>query len=267
MRALPEQQAAFGAALLSGGDAAFFGAFVEPPAVAEKRFAAYRRNVLGNWQAALAASYPVLATVVGAGRFAALADTYRHHEPSRDADLNRYGEGFPDFLAVQPIARELPYLPDLARLERAIEAAERMAADLPGFDFAALAALDPERQGELGLRLSAALADLACGWPVVDIWSAHQLADEAERDAALAAIDLRPAPHWVVIARAPAGAILPVRLSAGESEFLAACRAGESLDRALSRAVAVEPGLAVGALLPNWLARGWLAGFTLPEGD
>ena len=272
LSSLPEQQAAFAAALLADAEPVlsddFWTRFVEAPAQAQKRFAAYRRNVHGNWHAALAASFPVISTLLGRQVFATLAAQYRIAQPSRDADLNRYGERLAGFLAAHALAAELPYLPDLARLEWAIEAVYGAVDDAP-LDFAKLKAVPPEQQSEIVLVLSSAVQEIASPWPLFEIWQAHQ-ADAIEvRDAALANIDFTPQHNIVMVSRHlvgnAAGNVCPIRLSPGEARFRAACQAAESLDTALTAALAVEPQLDVAALLPQWLARGWIVDFNLPE--
>ena len=56
--------------------------------------------------------------------------------PSRSGDLNDYGEDFADFLADYPHARELSYLPDVARLEWLVQIVY-YAADAPTPDLSA----------------------------------------------------------------------------------------------------------------------------------
>jgi hypothetical protein len=93
------------------------------------RIAIYRRTVFANYRNALAATYPVVKRLVGAPFFNTAVDSYVHAHPSASGDLNVYGDAFGDFLAAYPHAANLPYLPDVARLEWAIDEAE----SCPGF--------------------------------------------------------------------------------------------------------------------------------------
>lgn len=265
MPSLPERQRAFGAALLAEADADLLEDFVEAPALAAKRFAAYRRNVLGNWHAALAASFPVLAALIGAGRFSALSEQYRAACPSRNADLNLYPERFAAWLAQQPIGEELPYLADLAQLEWALEEVYG-AQEEAALDFTKLEAVPVAQQGAVVLVLASALRAIPSRWPVFEIWQAHQTASLADRDAALAAIFLTPGEHFIVLSRDQAGMPFPQALSAGAAAFFAACRARKNLASALSAALSAEHTLDVGALLADWLARNWIVDITICEG-
>lgn len=269
MPSLSEQQQAFSAALTDealAASPAFLARFADTPARARRRFAAYQRNVRGNWRMALRASYPVLATLIGEARFAALSDEYLTLRPSRDADLNRYGAELADFLGEHPLREALPYLPDLAHLEWMLQ--EIYGAQFDGApDLSALSALPAEHQGDLVVRLATSTARaIRSAWPISEIWQAHQHDDLARRDGELAEISLTPSEHLVMVSRLPAGGFFVTRLSAGEAAFRAACEAALTLEEGLQAALAAEPALEVANLLPNWLARGWISAFELPSG-
>lgn len=269
MRSLLERQQAFGAALTNddlASSAEFLAGFADTPERSRRRFAAYQRNVRGNWRMALRAGYPVLATLIGKARFGALADQYLSRRPSGDADLNRFGADLAALLADHALTAELPCLPDLARLEWALEVVYGAAADGTP-DLAALATIAPEQQGDVLLDLARSSAlEIRTPWPVSEIWAAHQQVDPRRRDAALAAISPQPVDHLVLVSRSPSGGTSVRRLTPGEAAFRAACLAGCPLAMGLQQALATEPALDVASLLPNWLARGWISGIRLPAG-
>jgi putative oxidoreductase len=153
MPSLVEIQRGVAAAMISGDPAALAGLGIVAGAISPAaRIDIYRRNVFGNYRKALATTFPVVRQLVGAAFFNAAADTYVRAHPSTRGDVNRYGDDLAGFLATYEPARMLVYLPDIARLEWAIDQAA-IAADAPPFDLAALAAL-PER-AHAGLRLCA----------------------------------------------------------------------------------------------------------------
>ncbi|HET7341829.1 MAG TPA: DNA-binding domain-containing protein, partial [Methylomirabilota bacterium] len=94
------------------------------------RVAVYRHHVLTSLTAALATTFPVVARLVDPRFFAWAADAYVRAQPPRGPCLAEYGDTFPDFLAAFPACRDLVYLPDVARLEWAMNAA-RQAPDVP----------------------------------------------------------------------------------------------------------------------------------------
>jgi len=88
------------------------------PAMAE-RFAIYRNNVHRGLGDALIAAYPVVAKLVGEEFFRAMAQSFFRAEKARAASLALYGAGFADFIDGFDAAASVPYLSDMARLERA----------------------------------------------------------------------------------------------------------------------------------------------------
>ncbi|MEI6414815.1 MAG: DNA-binding domain-containing protein [Pseudomonadota bacterium] len=263
MPSLPELQAAFGTALIESPDTGFKGFFLETDDVLERRFLAYRRNVWGNWRAALASTYPVIRWLVGGEWFQTLADQYLETHPSQDGDLNTYGQVFPGFLQVHPIVRDLPYLPDMARLEWALLATYG-AADPKPFDFQALAALEVERRSHIIFELWPGATAMESRYPVAGIWLAHRLDEPSERDAALGRIDLTPSWHGSLVVRDAANNAVPLDLSPGEYAFWMACRDGQVLESAMITAMVEEKNLAIGDLLLMWVKRKLITGFHLP---
>ena len=81
------------------------------------RFAIYRNNVAVGLRDSLAATYPVVASLVGEAFFAEMARAFVAAEPPMSPILIEYGGGFADFIDRFRPADDLPYLSDVARLE------------------------------------------------------------------------------------------------------------------------------------------------------
>ena len=264
MCALPELvtnfQATFGSALRDNQTTGIWALFREPQAVAERRFAAYRRNVIGNWRSALASTYPVLAQLVGAISFRELADQYIATYPSSSGDLNAYGDAMPTLLEASVLRDVSPYLPDIARLEWALLQAYG-AADAADFDLAALAGVPAPAQAELRLNVWPAALLIDSPWPLADIWQAHQLVTGA-RDAALADIERSPASqlHHTLVARSE-GRVFALALNTGEAVFLRALQAAQSLTEAITTALAADNTFNPGATLQRLISLHTLTGF------
>jgi hypothetical protein len=259
MPALPELQIALGGALRTNDAAGLWSLFSEPQEVAERRFAAYRRNVIGNWRSALASTYPVLAQLLGPRHFRDLADQYITTHPSSSGDLNAYGGELASLLDASVLSKELPWLADVARLEWALLLAYG-APDAAPFDLAALAGVPVEQQAALRLQVWPGATLIVSQWPLVDIWQAHQLAPEA-CDAALAAIDLLPAnaPRHVLAARSE-GRVFAAPLHAAEAVFLQALQASQTLAEAIGAALDSDAGFNPGSALQRLIALQALTG-------
>lgn len=219
-------------------------------------FDVYRRNVHGTLRRTLAATYPACERILGERCFAALARNFAATHPSSNPDLNVYGEGFADFL--QPytvgehILAELPYLPDLARLEWLWQRAG-YAEPAPQFDRSAFAQALQTRPEKLRLLLAPGMALLQSAYPVVELRALN-----LRPNAALEVEGLDAPVQWCICATARGPAIHTVDWLT--YELLSAC------DRGVSLACLQQAANCDDTAVLEWLAgsveRGWIAGFT-----
>ena len=240
------------------------------PADAADRVGIYRNAVFANYRNALRASLPVVLRLVGEPFFHAAVDAFVRAHPSVSGDLNVYGDLFGDFLAGYPHAADLPYLADVARLEWAVDEAQRAADVLPAPDqvLAALAATAPERLPALRLRLDPSCRLIASEFPVLHIWQVNQ-PRRADDDGARPAEDDDPASpeeddnrvsldeggDLLVVRRGSEGVTLE-RVGAGEHAFLAALAAQTPLGVALELALQADAAFDLGATLRTSIANG-----------
>ncbi len=163
----------FAAALLGGSEDAVVaeiqGDGLDPGA----RLAIYRHHVSATLAEALESTYPVVVRLVDRRFFAYAADQFIRRHPPAGPCLFEYGESLGDFLATFPASRHLAYLPDVARLEWALNHALH-AEDAAIFDPGWLAALRPDEVGGVRLRLHPSVSLLESPWPIDRIWRANQ---------------------------------------------------------------------------------------------
>lgn len=259
MSALRELQSAFGAAIGDAGRTAVVTPlFRVAPERVPARFAVYRGNVYGNCANALTGAYPIVRKIVGEEFFEATAREYARVHPSASGDLNEYGEAFATFLGEFPETRELPYLPDVARMEWLAHRAY-YAADSARYDPARLANLPPERWTALHPALAPSCALLESIWPLARIWTVHQDDYTGEFH-----VNLDSGPDRILVHR-PRWNAEVVALSAGDYRFLAAASAGISLGDALETAVADDPEFDPAAVLVRWIESGVVVGLEDPQ--
>src|SRR5262249_39103200 len=148
MPPLRELQGALAASVLKGTDAPL-AALVRADGIGfERRLQVYRNNTFSSLTAALKDTFPVVCQLVGERFFGYAAEEYILARPPRAPRLAEYGEDFADFLSGFEPARSLAYLPDVARLEWAVNAAYH-APDAPTLDPVRIAALPQERYSHL----------------------------------------------------------------------------------------------------------------------
>ena len=148
----------------------------EPPGLGDgagnpagARFSVYRNNVAASLTEALEQTFPILRKLIGDAAFKALAGAYLRAHPPTSPILSRYGESLPAFLETfQPLAH-LGYLPDMARLERALVQSYH-AADAAPLDPATFSATAPQDLPRLTLRFAPAVQLLRSPWPIHGIW-------------------------------------------------------------------------------------------------
>lgn len=135
------------------------------------RFEVYRASFEANLGNALRDTYPVVHRLVGDDYFSQVARAYLRAHPSRSGDLHAFGAEFGAFLATLDSAADLPYLPDVARLEWLAHQAFH-AADAQPLTLDVLAGLPSDAYGNLCLLPSARLMHSA--FPVHRIWQVNQ---------------------------------------------------------------------------------------------
>ncbi len=119
MQQLAERQRGFAAALLDPGLPMPDGLVGPDGEPGPKRFAVYRNNVVAGLTETLKDAFPAVHRIVGTDFFRAMARAYVLVEPPRSPIMLDYGAGFPDFIRQFDPAAGLPYLADVARIERA----------------------------------------------------------------------------------------------------------------------------------------------------
>lgn len=218
----------------------------------ERGLEIYRRNLRANLGGALGSTYPVVLRLVGDAFFREAAHRYVLAQASTSGDLNDYGADFAAFLARYEHARDLGYLPDVARLEWACHESYR-AADAPALDFAALAQVPPDAQATIRFRLHPAVRLVESRHPVASIWQANQPGNDGtparteggeqvlvRRDQGVVRVEVADAARWQLADAFAHGCTL--------------AEAGETLGDALP------------AMLADFASAGVIAGFDVPRG-
>jgi len=166
----------FAEALLAPDLACPDGLFSSNGAAPASRFVVYRNNVHSALINALATAYPVTLQLVGEEFFRAMAGLFVQACPPTSPLISEYGSAFAAFIQDFEPAASVPYLADVARLER-LRVRAYHAADCQVLDqHSVLRQLQGCAQlGQLRVRLHPSLATLESSYAVVSVWAAHQV--------------------------------------------------------------------------------------------
>jgi len=253
---LLEVQTAMRCSLLGSGDAAVAPTLGDALTPAD-RLSVYRNTSRTALTNALRLNFPAVQRLVGKDFFATAADAFISHNPPNTAWLDLYGDGFPEFLQSFEPATGLIYLPDVARLERAVGRALH-AVDAKPLEYSQLLHIEASVQGRVRFIPHPSVSLVFSRYPVDAIWRAVLARD----DVTLASIDLTGGAVRLLVERR-AGEIEVARMDERQWKFAEALFTGHSLSAAL--AVADHPDATT--WLAAHLAAGHFSDFTLSDSE
>ncbi|WP_027816145.1 HvfC/BufC N-terminal domain-containing protein [Paraburkholderia bannensis] len=227
----PEETAAYAAAFAPG--------LIDPAIMAPadvvaprgkgvvNRYNVYRNNVTVSLIDALAAIYPAVQRITGVEFFRAMARFHVRATPPHSPLLFEYGRAFPAFIESYEYARDMPWLADTARIERAWLDAYH-AADAVTLDAQAFAAIDAQSLAQVCFIAHPAARIVRSRYPAVAIFAMNRKDGPVEP---LHASDAQDA----LITR-PDQDVIVSQLPAGGAAFLLALMAGSPLAEAVEAA-------------------------------
>ena len=257
MLQLAERLGGFAAALLDptlAVPAGLVGPDREPSA---KRFAVYRNNVVVGLTEALQANFPAVCRIVGEEFFLAMARAYVVLAPPTSPILLDYGAGYANFISGFEPAATLPYLPDVARIERAWTEAYHAPEAVP-IGPEALSGIPSDRVAETRFAVHPSARVVRSRLPALTIWRMNV------DDGVPGPVDLDSNGEDVLIVRPEAD--VEVRLMPpGGSEFLIALMNGKSLTEAAKSAMNAHSLFDLSANLAALISADVFVGFSSAE--
>lgn len=214
----------------------------------------YLNTVMLGAVDALADNFPVTRAILGERSFEALVLAFVRSHPPEQPILALYGGRFPDWLASQPLARELPYLADVARCEQ-LRSEAMHAAEAPVLTTAMLETAAPDRLLTMKLRLHPAARFAWLQSPAMTILRAHQDGFEGEL-----------APEWKAggaLFTRPGTSPLGYELDSSGHRLLGGIRLGETLGGAAQAASLLFPDSPIGECFGRLVRQGAFSAFHL----
>jgi hypothetical protein len=221
-----------------------------------KRYNVYRNNVTVSLIDALAAVYPAIQRITGVDFFRAMARFHIRETPPASPLLFEYGGDFPAFIESYQYAREMPWLADTARIERAWLDAYH-ATDLPVLDAEVLAEIEPASLAEVRFTPHPAARVVRSRYPAVAIFAMNRTDGPVT--------PLRSSEAEDALVTRPGHAVLVSRLPAGGANFLIHLIEGASLGEAVAAALQEATSFDIQANLAGMLSAGVFTG--IQHGD
>ena len=258
MQQLAERQRGFAAALLDPGLPMPDGLIGPDGEPGLRRFAVYRNNVVVGLTETLKDAFPAVHRIVGADFFRAMARAYVMVEPPHSPILLDYGAGFPDFIRIFEPAAVLPYLADVARIERAWTEAYH-APEASPIDRSAFSAIALDQSPAIRLDLHPSLRIVRSQFPALTIWQMN-VADSVPTP-----VDLNAGGEDLLIVR-PMADVEARSIPQGSLEFIQALMDGRSVLAALEAALITNPRFDLAANLSDLMRAGAMVGYHLAPG-
>lgn len=219
-----------------------------------KRFNVYRNNVIVSLMEALSSKYPAVRSLIGHDPFFAVARQFAFSNPPASRLMAEYGDNFPAFLDSLVEQHELPWLGDVARIERARLRAYH-AADAEVASPSLFASISPETLADSIVLFHPAVCLVHSTFPVVSIWSSLEWT-RAEQMTAQSAMVTRPQFEPLVTALPPE-----------QAEFFQSLYDGATIQEATERTLADYPFFDLSAALHVLLTAMPATGMKIREGS
>ena len=258
MPPLADRQRAFAGALLNRGRAMppnLVGPDGEP---SPRRFGIYRNNIVASLTEALESMFPAVCRIVGDEFFRAMARSYFLGSPPSSPILLDYGGSFADFIAGFEPAATLPYLADIARIERAWSEAYHAAEAVP-LVASVFGTIPGDRLTDISLSLHPSLRIVRSSFPALTIWRMNV------GDGVPGPVDFSVSEDTLIIR--PRAEVEARSMPPGGAEFLAALSAGNSIGAATRMALEAQPSFNLETNLVGLFGAEVFIGYSLAEGS
>jgi len=214
-----------------------------------ERLKIYRNNIVNTITDALADKLPTIEALVGREFLTLMARSFALENPPTGGCLNIYGAGFPEFIEGFELAKSLPYLPDMARLELSMNAAY-YAADDTALTPQQLGAIAPEDLDDITLKPRAAVHLVDSKFPLLAIKDFCEKNKEGENNETL---DISVPGQPIMVYR-PALAVKLTPLGQDEFDMLSQLSEGRALGDAVETIIATYPDFDFAAFLQKHMA-------------
>ncbi|NLS05999.1 DUF2063 domain-containing protein [Rhizobium sp. P32RR-XVIII] len=224
---------------------------------ADKRYNVYRNNVTVSLIEALASIFPAVQRITGPEFFRAMARFHIRETLPSSPLLFEYGREFPAFIDRYEYAQDMPWLGDVARIERAWLDSYH-AADAPVLRGEELASVSPDRLEDLRFKPHPATRMISSEYPVVTIFAMNRNAGPVGRVESL--------PEDGLITRLADEVVIRL-LQPGGAAFLNSLVAGASLGAAAAAGLDANPSFDLSGMIGQMIEAGAFSNIEMETSD
>ena len=225
---------------LNAPDAELAAQFDEYGIALPEHLKIYRNNIVNSVTDALADKLPTIENLVGREFLEAMCRSFALKHPPQHGCLNSYGAGLPDFIKSFKPSESLPYLPDMAALELAMNTAY-YAADDTALRAEALQTIAPEELPATHLNLRANIQIIRSDHPLLAIKEFCEGDQTGE-------VDMNAQGTPIMVSR-PTFSVQLVPLALDECAMLEQLAAGKALGEAAEHILTLHPEFDFSAFL------------------
>jgi hypothetical protein len=198
----------------------------------QMRLAIHQRHYETSLVDTLIGAFPATHWLVGTPFLANAAREFIRHRPPDAPCIAEYGEAFPEFLTICPLAERVPYMRWFAEVDWHLGCVA-IAVDQPALSLGDVSALDPDSLSDATLTIQPGVRYLQAPWPVDELMQLF-LTEKAPDQFQLSPADVR------LEIRGARGAFQIGRLDAGALEFRKAIQDGRTIGAAAELALVAD---------------------------
>ena len=230
---------------------------------AQGLMAIYQNSAIANITNTLSLSYPVVEKLVAKDFFVQVCRQYIFNHRPTTANMDDYGEKFPQFLAELEQAKHLTYLKDVAELEWLFHQSS-LAQDSGEFDWVKLAKVAPTDALQLKFSLAPAVALIKSTHPIDKIWQMNQ--DNAPQGFELEQgleLEIDGASNVFILLFRQGLKTEMLTITASEFSLLQSFSEGQLFAKAIESATAVDANISIDNALKKYIQLGVICGFSI----
>lgn len=223
----------------------------------EDRFSVYQNNVLKSLADVIVATYPLIEILTGKDFLRGMARDFIKNNLPEKGNINDYGGGFADFIKDFEVAKGLPYLSDIARMEWAVNEVY-YAPDDTAIDMKKLQGVAEKDFERLSFSLRKSCRFITSDYPL------YEIRDFCLEESRVGHLNIDSGASNLLIFR-PELDVEIFEITDNELHFLQNIAKGQKIEHAIETIDADEPNVNLTEILQKHLSLGTFSSFKIRD--